>query len=234
MRNTMLPIRKFLLSRQGGLFIVFFLILLGVGCSRPGIANSSEQTDTNNPPFHQDSRNGAGNNSEFGADSSEQGNQKASSNTLPFARSGGDLPTGTLFTVSLKSSISGSRSVVPQVFEAVIDEPVVVDGKTLVPRGTEVLGHVESARPSYLQGVEGYLSLTLDSLRLKGIDIPLQTSNLFARGNARQSFAQPEPLSARIVSLNRGRRLTFRLTSSVALTGTAEAGEHLTPSPASK
>jgi len=222
-------------SRAGRawVFTVFALILLGTSCSRPGLTNSPAQSDTKNLPFHQDAREDGGNQAEPAVESGDQGNQKVFSSRLPFATSAQDLPAGTLFTVTLETSISGSRSIVPQVFTAVIDEPVVVDGKTVIPRGTEVLGHIDSARASDARA-GGYLSLILDSLRLRGTSIPLQTSNLFARGNERQSFSRPQASSIRIISLNKGRRLTFRLTSNVVLAAASDIDEGTTPSPASK
>ena len=69
---------------------------------------------------------------------------------------------------------------------------------------------VESARASKVKRNRGYVRLTLDSIDLAGKDLPIQTSSLFARGIAPET----DPSA---VTLEKGRRLTFRLAESVSI-----------------
>jgi len=73
---------------------------------------------------------------------------------------------------------------------------------------------VESARASKVKHNPGYVRLTLDSIDVAGKDLPVQTSSLFARGNAPTGDA-----SLSVLTLEQGRRLTFRLAQPVYVTG---------------
>jgi hypothetical protein len=130
--------------------------------------------------------------------------------TLPF-QDGQSIPAGTLLTVRLKGTVTSAATAGNNRFEAVVDEPIEMDGTTIVPRGTDVVGKVESARISVLKPERGYLRLALQSVHLGGIDIPVQTASLFARQG------QSAALQASTVRLEDGRRLTFRLTEPIAL-----------------
>ena len=144
----------------------------------------------------------------------------ASSSGLPFraAAQGRILPAGTLLTVQLKHSLSATNVHAGDVFEAALADPLISDGDTLIERGTEVTGRVESAqfRPG-----SGYVRMTLSSITLEGVQASLQTSSLFARGRARQVAVADGGNSARRdlggTRVPKGRRLTFRLTAPIRL-----------------
>ena len=144
----------------------------------------------------------------------------ASSSGLPFlpAARGRILPAGTLLTVQLEHSLSASNVHDGDVFEAAFPAPLIVDGDTLIERGTEVTGRVESAR--FRQG-SGYVRLTLSAITLEGGPVSLQSSSLFARGRTKQvAVANGGNSSKRdsgAVRVQKGRRLTFRLTAPVRL-----------------
>jgi hypothetical protein len=114
----------------------------------------------------------------------------------------------------LKNPISADNPGGSGTFEAFVDEPVMVEGNALVPRGASVAGRVESARASRVKHNHGYVRLTLDSIDVAGKDLPVQTSSLFARGNAPNGDA-----SLSVLTLEQGRRLTFRLAQPVYVTG---------------
>jgi hypothetical protein len=130
--------------------------------------------------------------------------------TLPFQPSQ-DVPAGTLLTVRLQSPIEVRVPIMVDSFQAVVEEPVVIDGNTLIPRGTSVAGHVETVFVSQTEPRRGYVGLELDSLHVSEGDVAVQTSNLFAR----QSSANGKTSSKS--QLERGRRLTFRLTEPISL-----------------
>lgn len=101
-------------------------------------------------------------------------------------------------------------------FLALVDEPVIVEGTTVVPRGASVAGRIESTRFSTTKPNHGYVRLTLDLVDIAGRELPIRTSSLFARGNAGDLHARNTPA---VVSLEQGRRLTFRLTEPVYVVG---------------
>jgi len=121
------------------------------------------------------------------------------------------IPAGTLLTVRLKGALTSAVSGGNDLFNAIVDEPVVIDGNTIVPRGARVVGKVESVRTSALEPERGYLRLALQSLHLGGVDVPVQTASLSARQGP---SAKQQPSTVR---LEDGRRLTFRLMEPIAI-----------------
>src|SRR5271167_2275434 len=58
------------------------------------------------------------------------------------------LPEGTPIRIRLQSALSSASSHAGDTFNATIDEPVVIDGQTLVARGTSATGRVLEAKAS--------------------------------------------------------------------------------------
>ncbi len=141
--------------------------------------------------------------------------------SLPF-RAGSHsriLPSGTLLTVQLEDSLSTANVHAGDAFTASVAAPLTVDGDTLVQRGTTVKGRVESAqsltdRPGLVPG-SGYFRLTLNAITIEGRQLALQTSSLFARGQSANAWppGTPSDLRSDGVQVQKGRRLTFRLTA---------------------
>lgn len=92
------------------------------------------------------------------------------------------LPAGTPVTVRLQQRLSSASAVPGERFEAVIDEPIVADDRTVLPVGTVVYGHVVVARRSGRLHHPGELGLTLDTVVIGQENVPLFTSNVVARG----------------------------------------------------
>ena len=130
--------------------------------------------------------------------------------TLPFQPSQ-EVPAGTLLTVKLQTPIVGRVPIMEDSFEAVVDRAVEVNGNTLIPSGTIVAGHVDSVFVSQLEPQRGYVGLELDTVRVGDASIGLQTSNLFVRQ------ASSKVVNKSTVRLERGHRLTFRLTEPISI-----------------
>jgi hypothetical protein len=124
----------------------------------------------------------------------------------------------------LNNSIFADKIVATDAFEAVVDQPVVIEGNKLIPLGARVSGRVESARASDLTRNRGYVRLVLDSIHVSGLDVQVKTSSLFVRGKAgqtqtlRSEVSQGEA-STTVMRLEKGRRLIFRLTEPVYVAG---------------
>lgn len=129
---------------------------------------------------------------------------------LPFD-DGQSIPAGTLLAVRLKGALTSAATSGNTLFEAVVDQPVLIDGNTIVPRGTAVIGKVESVRISTSNPERGYVRLALQSVHLGGVDVPVQTASLSARQGPSAD------LQGSTVRLEDGRRLTFRLMEPIAL-----------------
>ncbi len=206
------------------------LALLGAAsCARPGGPPSDEgaaHADQHQVPFEAGDAATPGHPDEFSTAKGTNANSGSNSGAgLPFHDTQ-NLPAGTLLTVRLKNPISADNSGSNSTFDAVVDEPVVVAGNRLIPRGVTVSGRVESARASSVGKNRGYVRLALDSIQFTGANLPVQTSSLFVRGLASPGGAGNDGVapggsapgeSPAGIRLEKGRRLTFRLTEPVYL-----------------
>ncbi len=104
---------------------------------------------------------------------------------LPFSgNQGAVVPKGTPIYVRLDQTISSTTAQAGEHFSAVLDEPLEVDGQTVVPQGTKVNGQVVAASESGRLHNAGYLRLTLSSLMLNGKEVAIQTSSIFVKGGS--------------------------------------------------
>jgi len=115
------------------------------------------------------------------------------------------LPSGTLLTVQLEDALSTAKAHTGDPFAASVASALGIDGDSLIERGAMATGHIESVRAD---ARSGYFQLTLTAITVEGRPLALQTSSLFARGTVQQSDD---------IRVQKGRRLTFRLTSPVLL-----------------
>ncbi|HET9366266.1 MAG TPA: hypothetical protein VFP71_14770, partial [Candidatus Angelobacter sp.] len=108
-----------------------------------------------------------------------------SSQQLPFTENKAlVVPANTAIYVRLQQSLSSSTAQSGQIFAAVLDEPLIVDGQTLAPEGTAVTGKVVAVRESGHLHNAGYLRITLSALSVNGKSVPLQTNSVFVSGGS--------------------------------------------------
>ncbi len=95
------------------------------------------------------------------------------------------IPEGTDIQLSLSEPLSSKLNDVGDVVFATIRRDVVVDGKTLLPRGTEVTGRVTLAQAAGRPFKGGRLHVTFDRVRLDGQDqklaVIIKSASDFAR-----------------------------------------------------
>jgi len=82
------------------------------------------------------------------------------------------IPAGTPITIRLQSSIS--------------DEPVVINGQSVVERGSTVTGKVVEAKASGHLQDPGYLRLTLTAISVDAKLLPVQSSSIFVKGGSHE------------------------------------------------
>ena len=193
------------------------MALMATGCSRPiavpgdGVA---AQPDPHQAPFHEDGAKLVNARKETAIPDG-----KASENHLPF-HDHDSLPAGTLISVRLKTSISVEDPEPSDAFDAVVVEPVVIEGDTLIPTGILVSGRIEAALTSKVKRNRGYVRLKLASAHIGGQDVPLQTASLFARQAPLSDGSSP------IVRVEKGRRLTFALAEPAYIAGQPAPAPH--------
>jgi hypothetical protein len=189
------------------------IVSLGQGCSRSGPlhkADASSSATEQSVPFHSDANRAS---DSGGASASSEPDPKQAA-SLPF-RAGSPpriLPAGTLLTVQLENSLSAATAHLGDAFTGSVAAPITIEQDTVIERGAAVAGRIESERSLAarhgLSRSSGYFRLTLSSVTIEGRQLALQTSSLFARGTFQPSLG---------VAVQKGRRLTFRLTAPVTL-----------------
>jgi hypothetical protein len=180
---------------------VVLALVASVGCSRPFETPAEGAVNESRAPFK-------GSQSQPGLVPVAATSDRPQG--LPFQPSE-ELPSGTLITVKLLTPIAVRVPIMVDSFEAVVERPVVVQGNTLIPEGSSVVGHVESVFLSQVEPRRGYVGLVLDSIHIGEGNVTVQTSNLFAR---QTSMKNSTPSTIR---LERGRRLTFRLIEPISI-----------------
>jgi hypothetical protein len=208
--------------------IALSLLLLACGCSSPAV--EAGENPVAHASQHSSTQSGQGQSGKSQSGQVGQSQSMAPSDGgatavpdaaksdpgLPF-RDGENLPAGTMITVRLQKDLTADNPDSSTMFDAVVDHAIVVAGATLVTRGTNVMGRVESAKTSMIKQNQGYVRLTLATLSVGGRDLPMQTASLFARGNAAAPQDSENEAAMPVVHLEKGRRLTFRLTEPVLL-----------------
>lgn len=95
----------------------------------------------------------------------------------PVQASSGELPAGTNLVIRMIDGIDSQTNSVGQTFAASIDEPVTIDGNTVIPRGADaVVKLVDSKESGKLTG-RAELTLDLVSVKINGqpVDVNSQT-----------------------------------------------------------
>jgi hypothetical protein len=142
------------------------------------------------------------------------------------------VPAGTLLSIRMQSAVSSANAQPGDLFDAVLDAPLIVQGEILAPAGSSVSGKVVSAKSSSAEDDPGYLRLTLTTISIHGRKLSLQTSSLFAKasssrktpsGSAMAFVGAISPVSLggpadkANIEIRPDRTLTFRLTGALPL-----------------
>lgn len=188
------------------------VLILAAGCGRH-LSDSTGSAVGQTLPFHQDSQTSDG---ESAVPAVPPDVKTPSFAPFQPTSPSSILPAGTLLTVRLPYLLSATHVQPGDPFSASVAAPFTVNGKTLVERGTCVVGRIESVRVDSTnpQAPRGYFRLTLKSINIGGKDVALQTLSLYTRATVMPSKAASQPATFRILQ---GRHLTFRLTAPVAL-----------------
>ncbi|HEV8524639.1 MAG TPA: hypothetical protein VGQ71_09080 [Terriglobales bacterium] len=162
-------------SRLWLLPLLILSVLFASGCSRQ-LSNNPEPADqpaaasAQQVPFQQQSEKEA-----------EKKGIVPSNSMVPATLT---VPAGTPITVRLQSAISSETAQPGDTFDAVLDQPLVIRGQTVAPRGADVRGRVVTARQSGRMHNSGYLRIALDAITIGGKQVPLETSSIFASGGS--------------------------------------------------
>lgn len=154
-----------------------FLLMILAACSSQPVSNPANNASTT-----------ASNDSNalpFSGDKSSATESKGESKGL-FSRPAEPLivPSGTPVTVRLQNAVSSETANAGDRFDAVLDAPIEVRGKTVAPAGASVTGRVVAAEKSGRLESPGMIQLALSSITVNGKAVPVSSSSVIARGSS--------------------------------------------------
>ena len=92
------------------------------------------------------------------------------------------VPEGTPIHVTLDQAIASDQSRPGDHFEVTVSEPVIIDGKTVIPQGTYAEGIVVDAHQSGRLKGRARLQLALESVSMNGQNYGMRTSSSWRSG----------------------------------------------------
>lgn len=103
----------------------------------------------------------------------------------PPARWSGELPAGTNMVVRLIDGVDSEVNRVGQTFAASIDEPVLINGETVIPRGADVVVKLVDAKDSGKFTGRSELTLDLVSVKVGGQPVDINTQTVSRESSSR-------------------------------------------------
>jgi hypothetical protein len=91
------------------------------------------------------------------------------------------IPSGTRLVIRMSDTVDSNRHSVGHRFRAQLDGAIVVDGVTVLPRGTQLQGQITSAGQARRLAGSSNLSLTFTDVILNDEFIPIATGQLSAQ-----------------------------------------------------
>jgi hypothetical protein len=88
------------------------------------------------------------------------------------------VPAGAALTVTVNQALSSKTSQTGQAFLASLAQPVTVDGKTAIPKGSSLTGTVVTAKEKGKIKGEGQLALALTNVTINGKNYAIRTGTL--------------------------------------------------------
>ncbi|MDE3136786.1 MAG: hypothetical protein KGL59_09440 [Acidobacteriota bacterium] len=95
------------------------------------------------------------------------------------------IPSGTHIAVRMIDSVDSSKNSTGQMFRASLDEPIVIDGKTVVPKGADVTIRLAQAKSAGKLTGSSELELQLVKVVTGGKSYPLVSNSYTAKGKSR-------------------------------------------------
>src|SRR5262249_52891864 len=120
-------------------------VALGIGCNRGAASNAAADSNA-----------------------SQDGSKKGFLGGLFETKKEITIPEGSPFEVILDETLASNRNHAGDNFAASLSQPVVQDGKTIIPAGAHVAGRVVDAKDSGRLHVPARLSVALSSVEVDG------------------------------------------------------------------
>ena len=97
------------------------------------------------------------------------------------------IPAGTPIVVRMIDGVDSKEARTGQTYHASLDQPIVVDGNTVIPRGADVTTILTNARQSGKFEGKAELTLDIESIQADGRTYPVRTTGVVEASNGRGS-----------------------------------------------
>ena len=134
-------------------------VALGIGCNRGAASNGAADSNA-----------------------SQDGSKKGFLGGLFETKKEITIPEGSPFEVILDETLASNRNHAGDNFAASLSQPVVQDGKTIIPAGAHVAGRVVDAKDSGRLHVPARLSVALSSVEVDGKSYDINTTTIHRTG----------------------------------------------------
>jgi len=109
---------------------------------------------------------------------------EASAPPPPPAMMNGTLPAGTNLVIRMIEAVDSETNRVGQTFRASLDQPVMVDGQTVIPRGADATVALVDAKESGKLTGRADLTLSLQSVSINGRMVDINTQSINKEGSS--------------------------------------------------
>jgi len=145
-------------------FSLAILLALGAGCTKPSTPAAPSADNSTQAPDASGSQPGS-------ADS-----QQMAQNAQPRIPETAIIPSGKVLTIRLSDAVGSKISQPGQSFGGSLVRAIEVNGETVIPVGAKVSGEVVDAKPLGRFAGGALLQLRLNSVRINGEEMPVQTA----------------------------------------------------------
>ena len=144
------------LSFFGG---VLFSVMFAMGCTHSMASNAAAASNAN-----------------------QNGSKKGLLGSLFERKKEITIPEGSPFEVTVDETLASNRNHAGDNFAASLSQPIVQDGKTIIPAGAHVAGRVVDAKDSGRLHVPARLSVALSSVEVDGKSYDIETDTIRRTG----------------------------------------------------
>jgi hypothetical protein len=95
------------------------------------------------------------------------------------------IPSGTALSVRLVDSIDSERNQTGDSFHATLNSPITINGDTVIPSGTDVVGHLVDVKSAGKFAGQSVVALQLDNVTSAGKTYNIQTDQYKKQGSSR-------------------------------------------------
>jgi hypothetical protein len=104
--------------------------------------------------------------------------------TLALAQRSLEIPSGTSIRVRMTDNLSSEQTQMGDTFRGTLDEPIVVNGRELYPKGADVIGRVTDVHPTGRLSEPGELDLALNTVSSGTVAASIHVEPLVLKGES--------------------------------------------------